>query len=399
MKKFIKNNWHRGAGEPFARARILSNEIHPEGLDLDRVRFIEPGRLVPDPAVGHIMSIHKGRGRLSIAGDHARPLRVEAGVHFYLPPGMKSALDAEPGTELLHVSSLSASQARGKRLLLRDETFLAACASGAQSLRWILTPQYLSRRIFLHHDPVLLSRSGHPVSWFRTTMFDVAGLPGNEEGEPVFKMSYNSRTEVDVCYEVKGIARVRMAQHPYRETKQDWEPWLPLDGESTYHLNEAAGSPEEERRIDAAAQTTQFLRNKHEVHIIDGYVTLFCLFDPAPTGVERHRPGEYSDYEPLSQVIGTRAYEEHKREIAKYDEMVDKLSLARAMGTMNALHGTPVWELYLRGREAQAAIESELARAVAAEGHGRERVLAGWMQTAAPSLVKAGPQDYERSAA
>ena len=46
-------------------------------------------------------------------------------------------------------------------------------------------------------------------------MFDVAGLPVNEDREPVFKMSYNSRTEVDVCYDVKGTARVRMAQHPY----------------------------------------------------------------------------------------------------------------------------------------------------------------------------------------
>jgi hypothetical protein len=44
-------------------------------------------------------------------------------------------------------------------------------------LRWVITPQYLSRRIFLHHDPTLLSKSGHPVSWFHTTMFDVAGLP------------------------------------------------------------------------------------------------------------------------------------------------------------------------------------------------------------------------------
>ena len=71
-------------------------------------------------------------------------------------------------------------------------------------------------------------------------------------------------------------------------------------------------------------RTPQFLRNKHEVHIVDGYVTLFCMFDPAPTGIERHRPGEYSDYEPLSQVLGTKLYETHQREIARYDEMVDQ---------------------------------------------------------------------------
>ena len=31
--------------------------------------------------------------------------------------------------------------------------------------------------IFLAHDATLLSSSGEPVSWYRTTMFDVAGLP------------------------------------------------------------------------------------------------------------------------------------------------------------------------------------------------------------------------------
>lgn len=328
-----------------------------------------------------------------MADGHRQSYHLEAGVHLYLPPGLESVLDAEPGTELLIVSAGVASQARGKHLLLRDETFLAACASGTQSLRWALTPQYLSRRIFLHHDPVLLSKSGNPVSWFRTTMFDVAGLPKNQDGEPVFKMSYNSRTECNVCYGVKGTARVRMAQHPYEETKQLWGPWFTLDGDSTYHLNEAAGSPEEERRIDEAARTTKFLRNKHEVRIVDGHVTLFCLFDPAPTGVENHRPGEYTDYEPLSQVLGTRAYETHRREIAKYDEMVDRLSLAKAMGALDKFHGTPVWELYRGGREAQAMIEAELAKRIAAEGNGREYVLAPWMQTATKPLKVTAARD------
>ena len=200
-------------------------------------------------------------------GETGQSFHLEAGVHLYLPPGLESVLNAEQGTELLHVAISSAAQARGKQMLLRDEKFLAACASGSQMLRWILTPQYLSRRIFLHHDPVLLSKSGNPVSWFRTTMFDVAGLPENEDGEPVFKMSYNSRTEFNVCYEVKGTARVRMAQHPYKETKQLWGPWLPLDGDSTYHLNEAAGSTEEECRIDAddpnSAISSQQARGPH----------------------------------------------------------------------------------------------------------------------------------------
>jgi len=382
MQKIIRNTWRRESGEPFARAQILSHEIHPEGLDIDRIRFFEAGSIVPKSSVGHIISVLQGSGRFHVAGNNRQTFRLEAGVHLYLPPGMESILDADPGAELLQVSSPSALQARGKQLLLRNENFLAACAVGSQLLRWVLTPQYLSRRIFLHHDQILLSKSGNPVSWFRTTMFDVAGLPENEDGEPVFKMSYNSRTECNVCYDVKGTARVRMALHPYKKTKQLWSPWFPLDGDSTYHLNEAAGSSEEECLIDKVTGRQQFFRNKHDVHIVDGYVTLFCLFDPAPTGVERHQPGEYSDYEPLSQVLGTKEYETHQRELGRYDEMVDRLSLAKALGALSTLQGTPLWNLYVQGREAQAAFESGLAQTLAADGNGRHRVLAPWMQVA-----------------
>ena len=62
--------------------------------------------------------------------------------------------------------------------------------------------------------------------------------------------------------------------------------------------------------------------------------------------------------------------------------MVDRLSLAKAMGELKTLKGTPVWELYLRGRERQAALETELERKLAVEGNGRERVLARWLQSA-----------------
>jgi len=378
--KLIKNDWYREASKSFTITNILCHEVHPEGLDVDRIRFLEFGEFTPKSNVGHIISVLRGSGRLHLADDNKRPLHLEAGVHIYLPPGLETYIDAEPGAEFLRVSGASTSQARGKQLLLRDEIFLAACASGSQSLRWILTPQYLSRRIFLHHDPILLSKSGNPVSWFRTTMFAVNGLPKNEDGEPVFKMSYNSRTEFNVCYEVKGHARVRMAHHPYQKSNQPWSPWLALDGDSTYHLNEAAGSPEEERHFDEVTQAPQFMRNKHEVYIVDGHVTLFCLFDPAPTGIEHHRPGEYSDYEPLNQVVRTKPYKIFQREIAKYDKMLDSLSMAKAKGELSSFQGTPIWELYLRGREAQVAIETELAKTLTLEGSGREKVLADWMQ-------------------
>jgi hypothetical protein len=380
MPKVIKNDWHHEAGEAFEIANILNHDVHPEGLDVDRIRFFEFGNLVPNSCVGNILSVLRGSGRLHLREVSKRPVNLEEGVHIYLPPGMESFIEAEPGTEFLRVSSPSASQTRGKQLLLRDETFLAASASGSQSLRWIFTPQYLSRRIFLRHDPILLSKSGNPVSWFRTTMFDVIGLPKNEDGESVFKMSYNSRTEFNVCYDVRGMARVRMALHPYKKTKQSWIPWIPLDGDSTYHLNEAAGGTDEESCFNEATKSPQLLRNKHEVHIVNGYVTLFCLFDPSPVGIECHQPGEYSDYKPLSQVLGTKPCEIFQREMAKYDKMIDSLSLAKAMGVLTAFHGTPIWDLYLQGREAQAAIEAKLTQTLALEGNGRERVLECWMQ-------------------
>jgi hypothetical protein len=381
MQKIIKNKWYREPGVNFERAQILNHEIHPEGLDVERIKFFDAGCIQPSSSVGHIISVLSGTGKLIVEGNNKKPFELEAGVHIYLPPGTESVIEAISGAEMLRVGSPSAAQARGKKMLIRNETFLSACASGSQSFRWVLTPQYLSRRIFLHHDQVLLSKSGHPVSWYRTTMFDVAGLPKNEDGDSVFKMSYNSRTEFNVCYDVKGSSRVRMAEHPYTEKKQIWHPWSNLDSETTYHLNEVASGPEEETWIDRSTGIKQFRRNKHEVHIADGHVTLFCLFDPSPTGVERHRAGEYSDYEPLSMVIGSKAYAIQQQEIASYDAMVDRLSLAKAMGELNTLYGTPIWQQYLQGRETQFSIELELKKALTAEGNRRERVIAQWMRS------------------
>jgi hypothetical protein len=171
-----------------------------------------------------------------------------------------------------------------------------------------------------------------------------------------------------------------MARHPYLPSNQLWEPWHTLDCDSTYHLNEAAGCPEEERHYGDGIAEPQYFRNKHEVYILDGHVSLFCMFDPSPLGMERHRPGEYSDYESVSQVLGSKSCENYQREIARYDEMVDQLSMAKALGQLDGLHGTPIWDLYLNGRAAQLAIEAALARALIAEGKKREQVIAKWMQ-------------------
>jgi hypothetical protein len=378
LPNVIHNEWRRVPDATFAVASILRKDVHPEGLDVDRVRFLEAGTLRLDPGVGHFASVIKGPLLLRAGGGRGEELQLTESAHLYLPAGLEAELLGEPGTEIVRVSSASAAHAPGTHLLVRDEQFLAACGTGAESLRWVLTSQYLSRRIFLHSDTTLLSKSGNPVSWYRTTMFDVAGLPPNEDGEPAFKMAYGSRTEFNVCYDVEGVAQVRMALHPYLDHGQPWRPWLPVDRDSTYHVNETSPSAGRARLDQSAHPPTGPVRNKHEVLIRDGQVTLFCLFDPAPTGMERHRPGEYSDYEPLSSQLGTSEHERYLRDLAEFDGMVDQLSMAKARGGLAELMGSPIWEMYLEGARAETARESALITTLAADGRGRDRVVARW---------------------
>ncbi|MBL9026551.1 MAG: hypothetical protein JNL21_30415 [Myxococcales bacterium] len=354
MGKVVRNTWAPHGAAPIDRAHILSRDSSPEGLDVQRLRFRDRAVLDLDPALAHVVGVIRGRAVLD--APSTGPLALERGCHLFVPLGERATLRAEPGFEIAHVAS---PKARGTRVLLRDETFVRACADEAQPLRWILTPQYLSRRIFLHHDHTLLSRRGHPVSWFHTTMFDVAGLPTNDEGEPVFKMAYTSRTEFNVCYDVTGHARVRMSG-----SDGAWGPWQTLDGESTYHLDEA---PEADGKV----------RNKHEISAVGGYVTLFCAFDPAPTGIERHRPGEYSDYEPFHVVAERPEHAAHQARIGRYDEMVDTLSLAKARGELDSRKNDALWQLYEAGRAAQRMQEEGLI----ASARDRASVLASWIST------------------
>ncbi len=352
MTNVIRNDWRRdGAVE---RAAILSRDTSPEGLDVERLRFASAAELSLDPGSAHVVGVMRGRAVFDAASTG--PLAIGPGSHLFVPIGAAATLRAEAGFEAAHVWG---PRARGTRVLLRDEAFVRACAHGDQSLRWVLTPQYLSRRIFLHHDPGLVSARDNPVSWFHTTMFDVVGLPPNDDGEPVFKMAYTSRTEFNVCYDVSGSARVRLAP---LAAAGGWADWAAVDGETTYHLNEV---PEADGRT----------RNKHEVSALGGHVTLFCAFDPAPTGIERHRPGEYSDYEPYDVVAARAEFHEHKQRIGPFDEMVDTLSLAKARGELDALEGQPVWRRYLEGRDAQRRIEAALIASTSPE---RARVIASW---------------------
>ncbi|MHB8056667.1 MAG: hypothetical protein ACYDHC_02100, partial [Desulfuromonadaceae bacterium] len=139
MQKLIKNSWCRKPGGQYAKIGILNHSVHPEGLDIDRLRFYEPGRLEPKRDVGHIISVLRGGGSILVDGENKSPFRLTEGVHLYIPPGKGSVLNGALGTELLCVSGADPSQGRGKNFLLRDETFIAACAAGSHSLRWNFT--------------------------------------------------------------------------------------------------------------------------------------------------------------------------------------------------------------------------------------------------------------------
>lgn len=368
MPRIVEDVWSRSEGHPFERASALERGSSSEGIDIERIRFDGDGAMRLDADRAHLVSPTRGSAILRIDGE--RDVAIELGVHVLVPRGCVARLMATAGCAFVH----AAGDGDATALRVRDERFLRACATPEQSLRWILTPQYLSRRIFLYHDDALLSKTRQPVSWFHTTMFDVAGLPPNEDGEPVFKMSYNSRTEINVCYDVTGDARVRMAHHPYAESAQAWRPWERLDATRTYHLNEAAGGPEEER---IGART---FRNKHEIAVHGGAVTLFCLFDPAPTGIEQHQPGAYSDYEPIERVMARAEYVAHKASIHRFDEMVDTLSLARARGELDRHRRGALWALYEEGLASQRALERRLL-----EAHpDREAALAPWLAPPPP---------------
>lgn len=364
MAAIIRNDWQSLEGAPLQGAQILSATRDPEGLSLMRLRASGPGEWALPGEGGHLLSVLSGFVECEERGI---PMRLEALTHTFFPHGKK--LTFSDDFQGVLVSASSQEQVAGDTLLVRDERYLRACM-GQRPLRWILTPQYLSRRAFLHHDKTLLSRAGHPISWFRTTMFDVAGLPPNEEGQPVFRMSYNHRTEPNVCYDVTGNARVRMAQHPYSAERQRWGSWQLLDNETTYYLDEAADGPEVEWLAGGPR------RNKHEVSVEGGHVSLLCLFDPAPTGAEQHRPGAYSDYGPLADVLGTGAHDDWLEEHARWDPVVSQLSLSKAQGEEHAPEDVARLEEGLRALADYQAQELHELRVSAPE---RADTFARWM--------------------
>lgn len=372
MQRVVVNDWSTDQATGVSVATILHHDSAPEGLDFERLRFSKKATHLPATDHGALLSVVGGT--LRVQSKVAADLHMSLGTHLYLPPGAGAQLHGQAATEVIMIRCPADKRARGATLLLRDDQFLAACALPNRALRWILTPQYLSRRVFLHHDKTLTSLSGHPVSWFHTTMFDVDGLPHNEEGLPAFKMSYNYRTEPNVCYQTEGQGLVRMAEHPYQDREQRWGPWQTIDSESTYHLSEDPTLAE--WVIEEGVRRPR--RNKHEIRITDGYVSLLCMHDPACTGAERHAAGEYSEYGDLAAALGSPEHKELAALFPAFDAMVDILSMAKARGTED-LESLPEHAIYLEGLQAQRSIEKQLRERMEREKRGRERILRPWM--------------------
>lgn len=349
-------------------AKILSRSVHVEGLDVCRY-LSEPGcELDLDSGDGHIFSLLKGGASLRTSLENDK-LTIHAGTHVYLPPRSNARISFHEPSSAIHVAADN-DQSRGKNLIVHDEKFLAAT-------RFVLTPQYLSRRAFLHRDPTLASKSGDPIAWFHTTMFDTCGLPPNTDGVEVFKMSYNYQSEVNVVYDVGDNARVRFARHPYGDSKsQRWGEWFTLDGETTYYLNESADGDEVETRVDEVTGREETLRNKHEVYIGAGsHVSLCCLFDPGPTGLETHQPGEYSSYSPVADTVVTPKYRAFLKAVKPIDAMVRSLSLERARDPDRSLAHLPAWSIYEEQLEEARNAQAKIIRS---EAEGREAIVERW---------------------
>ncbi len=321
--KIIKDHW--SACNPSTRTSIaghlkspiLSKENSEEGLAFNRYKVIKDSSDESHPISlsnddGHIFSLLEGEATLKLKSESTKPLTISNLTHLYIPPGENAQLMLSSGSYALHVSG-GRQCANGDKFLIRNERFAGAA-------RNVLTPQYLSRRMFTNRDKTLQSKYGTQVAWFHTTMFDSIGLGVNDEGKGVFKMSYDNQTEVNVVYKVGGHCAVRFALHPYVSDEdqeqengqhQAWSDWQHLDGETMYYLNESSDGDEVETVKVNGGDSTATLRNRHEVFISpnkprtgaigenalcdkdDGFVSLCCLFDPGPTGLEEHLPGKY----------------------------------------------------------------------------------------------------------
>jgi len=155
-----------------------------------------------------------------------------------------------------------------------------------------------------------------------------------------------------------------------------------VDKNTLYYLNETHDGEEIEWHNDESTYENLALRNRHEVSIDKGgSATLICLFDPAPTGLEKHLPGEYSSYTPVSKILGTEAYDKFLEDVKPQDEMMDTLSLLEAEGDLNeeAIRETKIWNIYQSCLKKKIGDDKELYERLKADRDGREKIIWPWM--------------------
>jgi hypothetical protein len=382
-QKIIVNDFRPAPdGGAYEVANVLNALDHSEGHDLDRVRFTGQGEFRPQDTEGHVISFTGGKGVLEITNptthetesyevgsEHIGGEGLEGEVHCYIPKGFSariiSSADKPLTFEKMSSNQVAGSDAPGTEFLIRDERVMQNNhgeiefeGDRQQVTRWVVTPQYTSRRAFLDHDATLTAKlkpgqtTPDPVSMWHTSMNDTTQLADsalNADNIKVFRMSYNNGTEFNIVQKVTGPepedgrpkAEVRYAIHPYMDEndpvamrEQQWSPWMPLDEAPTYYLNEPAGAEERVTERPAGEEEQQKeLRNRHEVRISEGCrVYLHCSFNPAPTGSEMHAVGKYSGYAKAADTKALPRYGAYIAEMRRLDEVLDresKISLRR----------------------------------------------------------------------
>ncbi len=367
--KIITNQWTDCAyGENVRVSAILTRSSSIEGIEINRFSSESGGKLRLASRNGHIFSLLAGTASLTTKLQ-SRALKITAGAHVYIPPGFEASIEFSTAATAIHAAADS-ENSRGEELLIHHEKFL-------RPARFVLTPQYLSRRAFLHRDSTLLSKSGDPIAWFHTTMFDTRGLPENSEGLEVFKMSYDHQSEINVVYDVQGAAKVRFAHHPYTSSKQQtWSEWSLIDNETTYYLNESSNGESIERIFDSDGGQERCFRNRHEVFIEPAaHVSLCCLFDPGPTGHESHQPGEYSSYGPVSETLQSEQYIQFLKDTSALDNMIRSLSMQSAQDDRSPLDNSPHWPAYEAAMEKAIQTEADM---ISGAGAGRKTIVEPW---------------------
>lgn len=368
-RKIIVNEWESSRRNVGIRvSHVVDGRDSCEGIHVCRY-LSEPGsRINLSSDQGHIFSLLEGEGVLKLP-DEPNELAISAGTHIYVPPSRSANFRFLEQSSAIHAFA-PANRPHGEKLLVHNERYMATS-------RFVLTPQYLSRRAFLNRDHTLVSKSGDRVAWFHTTMFDTQGLPLNHDGLPVFKMSYDHQTEINVIFDVGGEASARFAQHPYVDAAmQRWSDWHVLDDQTTYYLNEGARGPDVERFTDPKTGKEKKLRNRHEIYISPGgHVSLCCLFDPGPTGLETHQPGEYSSYAPVSETVDTPAYQEFVELVSVADNMIQTLSYDQASNAGKEVRSYPAWAEY--EKQLAKALNAD-ERVIRAAQQDRRQIMEAW---------------------